>query len=98
MIPEVSVASSMLCMHVARSALTPSSFLSMESVVPLIEVGMARCSMAASASLRHVASAALSALLSMLSAAAALPESSLSPVRPPLSLHALCFALQEESL
>ena len=91
MIPEVSVASSMLCTHVARAALTPTSFLSMESVVPLVEVGMARCSMAASANLRHVASAALSALLSMLSAAASLPECSLSPVRPFLSC--TCIAM-----
>jgi hypothetical protein len=82
MIPEVSVASSNLCTHVARSALTPLSWLSTESVVPLVEVGMARCSMAAAASLRHVASAALSALLSMLAAAASLPESALSPVCP----------------
>lgn len=82
MIPEASIASSMLCSHVARSALTPSSWLSMESVVPLIEAGTARCSMAASANLNTVSTAALSALLNMLSASASLPASSMSPVRP----------------
>eukprot|EP00892_Ulva_mutabilis_P004720 jgi/Ulvmu1/261/UM001_0265.1 len=80
MVPEASIASSVLCSHVARSALTPASWLSMESVVPLVEAGTARCAMAASANLKHVASAALSALLSMLSASASLPTSSLSPL------------------
>lgn len=83
MVPEASIASSVLCVHVARSALTPASWLSIESVVPLVEAGTARCSMAASANLKQVATAALSALLTMLAASASLPASSLSPVRAP---------------
>eukprot|EP00892_Ulva_mutabilis_P005845 jgi/Ulvmu1/3632/UM017_0044.1 len=78
MVPKLkaSIAFNALCWHIG-SALKPASCLSMESGLTLVEEGTARCAMDASANLKHVALAAFSALLSMISASASLPTSSL---------------------